>query len=330
VCTNTAPYGDMDDGCDADEPICVGVGMKEIGSWVHGKNCVKCLNVYNDPPGTVGLRADFGCTDTAPNCINADGSNPKPLWYAGVKCTDACPLNKLDYTSGFDCPSSYSPFKLNGNAKCKDVGTGYLQLTDDLTWQVGSAFVPFTFSNCNSELKFTWEVNYRIRGNTNGIADGLVLVMHQDPRGTSAMGKSGVYLGVYDGPDTAPKGGTIIKSALIIELDTYYNNPAVWPEVKDSFSGTYAIHVMHVDATGAVSEITEVPNADIRSNPGKIKVDYDGTNMKIYINSSASPSVDVPLNLASFFKGKKVNVGFTASTGTLGDSQEVHKFKLLG
>ena len=123
VCTNTAAYGGMDQGCNGEKPICVGIGMKEIGSEVKGKNCVKCLNVYNDSPGTVGLRADFGCPDSAPYCVNADGSEPKPFWYAGETCTNACPLKKLDYTSGFDCPSSYSPFKLNGHAVCKaDVG----------------------------------------------------------------------------------------------------------------------------------------------------------------------------------------------------------------
>jgi len=289
--------------------------MKEIGSGVFGKNCIKCLNVYNDPPGTVGLRADFGCPDTAPHCVNADGSNPKPFWYAGETCTNACPLNKLDYTSGFDCPSNFSPLKLNGNSKCKGTATGYLEFTTDTQGQVGTAFVPFTFSSCNSLLKFTWDVDYSIYGNDYGSADGLALVIHQDPRGTSAFAGSGGSLGVY-GP-----GG--ITKALVIELDTHFNS-----EWADNYGD--AVHVMRVDASGVSTEIADVEYTSIRTTSGKVKVDYDGARLKIYMNGNGSPTVDVPFNLSTIFTGKAVNVGFAAGTGAEADFHEVHKFKLVG
>jgi len=315
VCTNTAYYGEMDSGCTIDTPICVGADMHEPAFGVPGKHCVKCLNVYDDPYEAADRRPDFGCTTSAPYCLNADGSEPKQFWYAGETC-NTCPLlNKLDYTSGFDCLSNDSQFKLNGNAKCIGNNTGFLQLTRDARSEVGSAFVPFTFSSCNSAFKFTWDVDYSIYGDDLWQGDGMALVMHQDHRNTSALGSDGHHLG-YGSSDTS----TSINNAVVVELDTFHNP-------GDNYMT--AIQVVQVDALGNRQSIKEVQN-NIRTRTGKLSVKYDGTRLKIYVNNNETPSVDELLNLTSTFQSKQVYVGFTASTGWYADAHEVPKFKFLG
>jgi hypothetical protein len=54
-----------------------------------------------------------------------------------------------------------------------------------------------------------WE-GYRLYNATNGYAEGMTIVLHQDPKGTGAIGGTGSSLGVYGG----------IRNALVIELDT--------------------------------------------------------------------------------------------------------------
>ena len=57
-------------------------------------------------------------------------------------------------------------------------------------------------------------IGYRLFGAGDGAADGMVFVMHQDPRGARALGNFGGGIGVYGSFQET------IKPSLAIEWDT--------------------------------------------------------------------------------------------------------------
>ena len=82
VCTNTAAHANVDDGCDENAPICVGEAGAQLGGFVVGTECVKCIN---DQESDASPWADSGCTSEAPRCVLADGATPV-IWSVGSKC----------------------------------------------------------------------------------------------------------------------------------------------------------------------------------------------------------------------------------------------------
>lgn len=98
----------------------------------------------------------------------------------------------------------------------------FLRLTSDVMDSVKkavSAFVPFQFADNNPNLAFSTTFGYRIYRESPGIlGDGFAFVLHQDPRGTSALGGFGGGLGVH-----AWSGRVAIYPSLAIEFDTCTN-----------------------------------------------------------------------------------------------------------
>lgn len=123
--------------------------------------------------------------------------------------------NEVDFSDGFDCLSN--GIQLNGNRPFPSmVPNGVndqctLQLTSDKAERRSvSAFSALSFDN--SALWFESRFRYRIFGSSAGTADGIAFVLHQDVRAQGAVGGDGGELGVY--------GSSIIKPALVVELDT--------------------------------------------------------------------------------------------------------------
>jgi hypothetical protein len=65
-------------------------------------------------------------------------------------------------------------------------------------------------NHTTTQLLSLFCVGYRLYSATNGNAEGMAVVIHQDALGSGAIGGTGPNLGVYGG----------IQRALVIELDT--------------------------------------------------------------------------------------------------------------
>ena len=82
-CTNNNVWGNLDIGCDLQNPICVSDDTYELSFWGTGTKCAHCLNPYEDNSGNALV--DFGCSSASPMCVLDDLSQPV-LWHGGDKC----------------------------------------------------------------------------------------------------------------------------------------------------------------------------------------------------------------------------------------------------
>jgi hypothetical protein len=84
-----------------------------------------------------------------------------------------------------------------------------LRLTPDNTARAVSAFLPYRM---NGAYAFETTFTFAISGDDNGVGDGLAFAIHQDPRGTSALGGDGGNLGIY--------GSNMIQTGVFVEFDS--------------------------------------------------------------------------------------------------------------
>lgn len=106
------------------------------------------------------------------------------------------------------------------------------------------------------------------------------------------------------------------------------------PHVNDN-SGNH-IHIQLIKNNGETQELAETGPRVIRTADGVVGgvwVDYDGTTLSVSHNAygtakPSSPILTVDVNLASFFSGKDVFVGFTGATWAEGDNQDIVSFKI--
>lgn len=198
----------------------------------------------------------------------------------------------------YAAPDSFAGYtmEMNGNAS---VDGGNLQLTQNLTSQVGSAFVLSPF-NVNSGTSFSTYFQFDINGGTGG-ADGFAFILQNDSSGIDALGGMGGSLG-YVG----------ISNSLAVEFDTYQNGS----DPNNNHIG--------VDINGSVSSLaTSTVIPDINSGSSLYAwIDYDGvTNLlEIFVNTTnikpgtanLSYSIDLP-----GLVGSQAYIGFSAATGAL-------------
>ena len=99
-------------------------------------------------------------------------------------------------------------FRLNGDAK--KITNNEFILTSDNQTQSGNAF---THNKIDFSKDFKLKFDAKLGNFDNAGADGIAMVFHNDPRGVSAIGQNGKYIGAGN-----------IRNGLVLEIDTYYNS----------------------------------------------------------------------------------------------------------
>ena len=99
-------------------------------------------------------------------------------------------------------------FRLNGDAK--KITDNEFILTNDNQTQSGNAF---TYNKIDFSKDFKLKFDAKLGDFDNAGADGIAMVFHNDPRGVSAIGQNGKYIGAGN-----------IRNGLVLEIDTYYNS----------------------------------------------------------------------------------------------------------
>ncbi|PPD32782.1 MAG: hypothetical protein CTY19_09985 [Methylomonas sp.] len=230
---------------------------------------------------------------------------------------------------GFSYPdfSGSDQLKLNGAAQRSN---NLIQLTPDLDSQSGSAFFPMPFNlgpNSTFHTHFTFQIggsrpNNGATDNENG-ADGLAFVIHNDPRGASAVGNSGEGLGFginnSNGNPVSP-----ISPSVAIEFDTFQG-------ARD-LDGNHVGLILNVK----VDQHQALNRPEFLLNNGASRyvwIDYIGVSksLKVYISTADSkpaiPAISTTVDLASQF-GKEAFFGFTAGTGARFNSHDILAWKL--
>ncbi|MCA9529261.1 MAG: hypothetical protein KC543_03905, partial [Myxococcales bacterium] len=215
--------------------------------------------------------------------------------------------------------ASLQQLQLNGDARLVDTG---LQLTSlDRTFLLASAFFKPQFST-------TGDFHAEVEVSINGTADGMALVLSADPRGPSALGGAGGWLG-YSGPAGPPAGPRPkITPSVVVELDYFvsYNDtiavpPILFPHIAITKNGDSIDHLAVYDPPFVMNNGT----------PFRVWIDYaaSSTTLNVYVSQSAtkpvSPQLTYSIDLATEV-GSKVWLGMTGASGTLRSDQRILSF----
>jgi hypothetical protein len=209
---------------------------------------------------------------------------------------------------------TFSQMELNGSATLADGGST-LRLTPASNSLAGSGFLPtpFTF---NESTNFDAAFQFRIYDGSSGGADGLTMVFHSDPDGSSALGGGGVNLG-YAG----------ISSSFSVEFDTWDNG-----DIDDDSGNHFAVNF-----NGSVDSVNGTvidPGFDLESGDTIYAwLSFTGSDnlLKIYISEASTRPANPQLTLASNFTdvvGECAWVGFTASTGGASNVHDIEDLQL--
>lgn len=186
-----------------------------------------------------------------------------------------------------------------------------VRLTDDAFFQKAAAWSDFRL-----DLSQSWTIQYDFYlGDKENGADGIAFVMHDDPRGLSALGLDGAGLGYGDAP---PIIG--VKPSLAIEFDTYRNtgDPAE-DHSSINLNGNFASAVMGPVQTSASSNNVEDDLVH------RVSISWDASTFTIRMYFDGQLRLTYANNLvANIFGGNScVYWGFTGSTGDRANRQEV-------
>jgi hypothetical protein len=176
---------------------------------------------------------------------------------------------------------------------------GKLVLTTQVNSEARSAYFNGQITNTH---RFTVTFTYQ----SSGGADGAAFILHNDPRGTAAIGSGGGALAV----------DTIIPSAEI-ELNLYSGNGG---------SG-YAFHV-----DGAAGGYTSTAPVDITQNrPIDVTITYDSTTQEL-TTTLVDPTTNATFTQTELADlpsalGESAYIGFTGATGGVNANQAVSNFR---
>jgi hypothetical protein len=216
--------------------------------------------------------------------------------------------------------SDTSSLTLNGSAT---EANHVLQLTPDLQSQQGSAFLTTPFS-ITADTSFSTRFDFLITGEGNnvfGSGDGLTFTVHNDPRGSTALGVGGGGLG-YSG----------ISSSVAVEFDTYVNSIVGDP---GSVSGPSSNDHIGINTNGSVRSLDLITLPESLSfDQGGIftaNINYNGlTNLlDIVIANDETPLQQLSKTVDLFeLVGSQAYFGFSAGTGAATNTHSILNWAL--
>ncbi len=194
--------------------------------------------------------------------------------------------------------SGFSTFaSANGSAACS--GTS-LALTTNSTSQSGSAF-----SSTAQDISRGFDASFVYTVSGAQTADGLTFTLQNDPRGTSALGAGGGYLG-YGG------GTSAITNSAAVEFNFNQSNSTGF------------------DTGGGIGTPTNILNGVTLASgsPVGVHLVYDGSSLTETLTQSGS-TFSILYNTGSLqtvLGGSSAFVGFTGSDGGGASTQTVSLF----
>ena len=201
-------------------------------------------------------------------------------------------------------------FTINGDAS--QTSPLEAQLTPDLNNQAGSITINDRVDFSES-FSFSFEAYLGIRN--NGGADGIAIFFHDDPAGANAVGDEGIGLGARG-----------IQDGIVLELDTFYNDPRSFGDVGDIIND----HGMIWDSdnqtdSGFLSTARDLGNIeDDTWHEVRIIWNADTQTIRYYFDGIIAGFYTGDL-VTNYFGGNNlVYFGFSASTG---GSRNAHRIR---
>jgi len=188
-----------------------------------------------------------------------------------------------------------------------------IRLTQDQGSETSSAWFP---AEIPVAAGFSTTFQFQITP-SSGEADGFAFVIQANPNGTQVLGTPG-------------KGGYIgytgILNSIAIEFDTYYNSDYGDPESPHIGIQGSILHGQNSSNHNTNALAAAVPANFADGGPHTATITYDGTTLKVYLDSGTTPIVSANVNLATTISldgGTNAYVGFTAATGASAEYSDI-------
>ena len=207
----------------------------------------------------------------------------------------------IDLTT-FDPQTCASTIMLVGDAKC--IG-GVLELTPDLTARAGAAYLGtrLDFASPTAKLDVFLTLQFP-KTSTEPSGDGLVFVVHDDPRGTAAIGSGGTM------------GYAGITPSIGIEVDAFDDPPS---DPNNNHIG--------IDADGDVSPslVTQTPPFDVKTSiTFNLWLAITPTHIDVYADTGTTrPGTPLLVLDHDVARLGDALIGITAGTGTVAEAHHV-------
>ena len=281
----------------------------------NGTLVLNAPSVWTPDPTNGGTQVNAGILRVTN--INALSTGLVTLGGGTLQTASSAPL-----TSAGSSVSGFANFSLNGNtvtgSTTPSISTdnSTLFVTDAINGEQRSAFfkTPISVTNTGG---FTASFTYQdTSGNGSNPADGVALVLQNDPKGTAALGGGGGALGWAGIANSAAAAFNVYNGAAGGRGIAFNANGIIAPTVNN-FNGTTA-------------------GVDLSSgDPINITVTYNGLQHTVTVAESDPTSTNNPNTFTYTFYGVDYNailggtsafVGFTGGTGGLNANQQVSNF----
>lgn len=195
------------------------------------------------------------------------------------------------------------------------------ELTPNENWKSAAVW---NSTKLDLEQGFTICFNLNL-GSSNAGADGIAFVLHNDSRGTSALGGLGGYMGYGNKhPGQSGDSGSTITPSLAVEFDTYYNGTA------GDFNDPTFDHISVV-RNGDLSDPDTTVQADTTSadiedgDCHSVCVHWDPSTYSLEVSFDGQTRVSMTIDAVDEIFGGSSDVywGFTAATGAQRNLQVV-------
>lgn len=260
---------------------------------------------------------DSGDNDTCPPRDQRGAIRPK-------NTSDPCDIGAYEV----GVLTTLDQVQVNGDANKEQ---SFLRLTPDEPSKTGSAFIPTSFTltpNSVIHTRFAFEIGGANLDGPLG-SDGFAFVIHNDPRGASAIGNGGEGLG-FGVNDTGGNPLSTISPSLAVEFDTHLNS---FPEHS---SGDPDGNHVAVIKNGEVFNHLAYDASALSLNDGSpryVWIDYVGVTkqMDVFMSTTdvkpVAPIISTTVDLAAAV-GNNAYFGFTAGTGGGFNSHDILAWKL--
>ncbi len=196
-------------------------------------------------------------------------------------------------------------FNLSGTAT--EASSTEFQLTAAVNDQAGAATIT---DRINFENSFSFSFEAYLGNNDSG-ADGIAIIFHDDPSGSSAVGAAGDGIGARG-----------IQNGIVLELDTYYNPDDDRGDITNDHGMIWDSE--NQEGSGLLTTAVDLGNIE-DGNWHTVTINWDASTETInyYLDTTLAGTYTDNL-VDNFFDGNNlVYFGFSASTGGLNNNQSV-------
>ncbi len=192
------------------------------------------------------------------------------------------------------------------------------QLTSATQYSYGAVYLGAP-QDLNNPLTYEFDM---LLGQSDGGADGIVFMLHNDSRGQLAHGDVGMGLGYASSPNTQDHMEGIssnVTNSIAIEFDTYENSSKSDP-TEDHIAFVKNGNNKHSDYPN--SYLKKISNIeDGQYHRFKFVWNPATNNVRVYLDNVLQLSINT--NIRTIIGGNKAYIGFSGTTGALVNTQSV-------